>query len=131
MYAEAAKNPFQIGDFMRSEKKRISVSQKRQITIPLKYFEMLDIGNEVECFVDKDMLIIKPVRIESNAEFAQEILKELVEKGLGGNELLQEFQRITKKVRPAVQEMIDEADKAARNFRGTGDDQMSDIFGEE
>jgi len=113
------------------ERKRISVSQKRQITIPQKYFDMLEIGKEVECFIKNDMLVIKPVRIDSNSGFAEEILTDLVEKGLGGAELLQEFRKLSAKVRPAVQLMIDEADKAAREFEGTSDDQMKDIFGED
>lgn len=110
------------------EKKRISVSQKRQITIPQKYFEMLGIGSEVECFVRNGELVIKPISETGSGEFAEEILKELVNKGLSGEELLKEFREMNRKVRPAVEAIIYDADKMAREKMGTGDDKVAEIF---
>lgn len=113
----------------RMEAKRISVSAKRQITIPQKFYEKLGIGNEVECVLRGNELVIRPV--ESETEFAEEILKELVfERQLSGPELFEEFKRIKAKVRPAVERMMEEADVIAQT-EGSGDDQIKEIFGED
>ncbi|MEA4847868.1 MAG: hypothetical protein VB106_11610 [Clostridiaceae bacterium] len=42
-------------------KKRITISAKRQITIPQKFFEMLDFGGEAECILRGKELIIRPI----------------------------------------------------------------------
>jgi bifunctional DNA-binding transcriptional regulator/antitoxin component of YhaV-PrlF toxin-antitoxin module len=113
----------------RMESKRISVSAKRQITIPQKFYEELGIGNEVECVLRGNELVIRPV--ESETEFAEEILRELVfERQLSGPELFEEFKRMKAKVRPAVERMMEHADLIAQT-PGTGDDQTRDIFGED
>lgn len=36
----------------QKDRKVIRISNKRQITIPLKYYETLDLGQEVECVLD-------------------------------------------------------------------------------
>ena len=56
------------------------------------------------------MLILLPVRNEGSA-FAEEILKELIDKGFTGNKLLEEFKKESKKIRPAVEKLIEEADR--------------------
>lgn len=114
-----------------SERKRISVSQKRQITIPLKFYLMLGITNEVECFVKDGALVIEPVKEKYSGEFAEEILKDLIMQGYSGEQLLEKFREISRKVRPAVVALIAEADEAASKLSGSGDDQMKDIFGAE
>jgi len=108
------------------ETKRISVSKKRQITIPQKFFEKLNIGDEVECIMTSSEIIIRPVRQET--EFAEEILKDLIAKGLQGEQLLTEFRNIRAKIRPAVKRMIEEAEQLAEQLEGTGDDEMKKIF---
>lgn len=116
--------------YMDIDKKRINVSQKRQITIPQKYFEKLSIGTEVECILREDGIVIKPIYTETSGYFAEEILKELIAKGLSGERLLEEFRKLSLKVRPAVQAMIAEADKVAGESKGSGDDEMNEIFGD-
>lgn len=108
------------------ETKRISVSKKRQITIPQRFFEQLNIGDEVECIMTNTEIIIRPVRHET--EFAEEILKDLVAQGLQGEQLLTEFRNTRAKIRPAVKKMIEEAEQLAEQLNGTGDDQMNQIF---
>ena len=41
--------------------KKISVSEKRQITIPKEFFDTLNIGKEIECSIANNCIIIKPV----------------------------------------------------------------------
>jgi bifunctional DNA-binding transcriptional regulator/antitoxin component of YhaV-PrlF toxin-antitoxin module len=68
-------------------KKRISVSQKRQITIPMEFYNSLGIDKEVECYVQNNAIVIRPVR-ESSGEFDEQILADLIAQGLSGQELL-------------------------------------------
>ena len=46
--------------------------------------------------------------------FSEEILKELIDEGYGGYELLDEFRVRQAKVRPAVEAMLEEAENVAR-----------------
>jgi bifunctional DNA-binding transcriptional regulator/antitoxin component of YhaV-PrlF toxin-antitoxin module len=112
---------------MEFELKRISVSAKRQITIPQKFFEKLGIGSEVECFIRGEELVIRPVQTN---EFAEEILQDLIEQGFEGKKLLEEFRKARAKIRPAVVRMIEEADQIARNSKGSGDEKTREIFGD-
>jgi len=106
--------------------KRISVSQKRQITIPQKFYEKLNIGDEVECIMTNSEIIIRPIRQET--EFAEDILKDLIAKGYEGEQLLVEFKKTRSQIRPAVKRMIEEAELVARNLKSTGDTEMNEIF---
>lgn len=107
--------------------KRIRVSGKRQITIPRKFHEELDINDEVECHIQNGALIITPVQSVYSGEFAEEILKELVKQGLSGEALIGKFKELNRKVRPAVEVLIAEADAAAAQTDEM--DQFSEIFG--
>lgn len=109
-------------------KKRISVSRKRQITIPVEFFNRLGIEKEVECYLQNNALVIRPVR-ENSGEFDEEILADLISQGLSGQELLKKFKETRRKVRPAVERLLDEARLAA-----AGKAQFStyeDVFGSE
>jgi bifunctional DNA-binding transcriptional regulator/antitoxin component of YhaV-PrlF toxin-antitoxin module len=89
-------------------KKRISVSQKRQITIPIEFYNSLGIDKEVECFIQNDAIVIRPVR-ESSGEFDEQILADLIAQGLSGPELLDRFKETRRQIRPAVERLLDEA----------------------
>lgn len=54
-----------------------------------------------------------------SGEFDEQILADLISQGFEGQELLEEFKRQRKKVRPAVQKMIEEADALARSGSGS------------
>ena len=95
------------------ERKIVSISSKRQITIPQKFFEALRFTNEAECVIRGNELVIRPARTNSGGEFAEEILAELIKKGLSGDELLKEFKSIQAKIRPAIEAIISEADEVA------------------
>lgn len=101
-----------FGGVSAMNKKRISVSQKRQITIPIEFFNRVGIDKEVECYVENNRLIIRPVQ-DVSGEFDEEILADLIAQGLSGQALLDKFKQIRKKVRPAVQSLLDEARLAA------------------
>lgn len=58
-------------------------------------------------------LVIRPVKEQSGGEFAEQILADLISQGYSGNELLEKFRQTQKQVRPAVQNILAEAKKAA------------------
>ncbi len=110
------------------EKRRIHISSKRQITIPSKYYEALGLSNEVDCIYANNMLILTPVR-KDNPAFAEQILSDLVKQGYSGQKLLDEFRRISRQVRPAVEKLIEEADALAKKASTNYMDRTDDIFG--
>lgn len=112
------------------DRKRIKISSKRQITIPAKFYDALKIDKEMECIYTEGMLVLMPIRNEKS-EFAEEILKDLISQGYSGEELLKEFKRINRKVRPAVEKVIEEADDLARKVAEDYVDYTADIFDEE
>jgi bifunctional DNA-binding transcriptional regulator/antitoxin component of YhaV-PrlF toxin-antitoxin module len=114
----------------RIEKRRINISSKRQITIPAKYFDSLGLDKELDCIYSKDMLILLPVKKEDPA-FAEEILQDLIEQGFSGEKLLTEFKKANRKVRPAVEKLIEEADEIAKAASTNYVDPTDDIFGDE
>ena len=93
--------------------KRVNISSKRQITIPLVFFKELGFTNEAECEVRNGAMVIRPVRQEPSGAFDEEILKDLVSQGLQGEERLKAFHEMREMIRPAVLKMIEEADEAA------------------
>lgn len=109
--------------------KKVSISAKRQITIPQKFFTLLGFDDEAECVVRGNELVIRPVRNNSGGEFAEQILADLIAEGLNGDELLKKFKETQKKVRPAIEEMLEDASKAAMSEGGF--ETYSDVFGSE
>lgn len=111
------------------ENKRVSISSKRQITIPQKFFTMLGFDTEAECCVRGNELVIRPLKRQSGGEFAEQILHDLISEGFSGQELLNEFKKAQQKVRPAVEALLNEAEKAANGE--TEALSYDDVFGTE
>ncbi len=111
------------------EIKKVSISAKRQITIPQKFFAMLGFDTEAECTVRGNELVIRPVKANTGGEFSEQILADLIEQGYSGKELLWHFKQAQSRVRPAVEEMLGEAERVA----ASESEYMSyeDIFGGE
>lgn len=60
-----------------------------------------------------------------NQNFTEHILRDLMNQGYQGEELIQKYKDMKSKVRPALDKMIEEAKEAARKLRsqkGTGED---------
>jgi len=110
------------------ERKIINVTGKRQITIPLKFYESLSFGKEIECFLTEDSIILRPLS-HSDDSFTMEILKDLVSKGLSGEELLSQFAKQRANIKNAIGMLIDEANEIADGKRKGAT--TKDIFGEE
>ncbi|GIN93273.1 hypothetical protein J22TS1_43240 [Siminovitchia terrae] len=87
--------------------KRISVSRKRQITIPKQFYEDLQIHDEVLCEVIDGALVIKP--IGEDVDFSQYVLRDLINEGYTGEALVEEFIFRKTQIRPAIKRMIAES----------------------
>lgn len=111
------------------ERKTIRISNKRQITIPQKYYEQLGFEGEAECVLRGSELIIRPVSKQGGGEFAEQILADLLKEGYTGDELLAQFKAVQRKVRPAVEKLIADADVLASS-EGTSPG-LDDLFGTE
>ena len=111
------------------ERKVVSISSKRQITIPQKFFALLGFASEAECLVRGNELVIRPTKQNTGGEFAENILADLIAQGLSGDKLLCEFKKKQAKVRPAIEAMIADAEAVAQ---GSGEyASYEDIFGAE
>ena len=95
--------------------KRVSISSKRQITIPQAFFSALGFGTEAECIFRDNELVLRPARQEGSSEFAEQILAEIIKEGFSGEDLLKEFKIRQTKIRPAVVKMLEEADAVAED----------------
>ncbi|MDD2190735.1 MAG: AbrB/MazE/SpoVT family DNA-binding domain-containing protein [Eubacteriales bacterium] len=111
-----------------NSRKVIRISSKRQLTIPQKFFDKLGFDSEAECILRDNELVIRPLK-ESGGEFAAEILADLVEQGYSGQELVKQFKIMQKKIRPAVEKMLEEAERVAEGKSEYYT--MEDVFGSE
>ena len=111
------------------EQKRVSISSKRQFTIPQKFFSALGFDKEAICTVKDGTLVIVPVRNTSGGEFAEQILSELISEGYEGEALLEEFKARQSKVRTSIENMLDMAKKSAKGE--TESYSLDDVFGED
>jgi len=113
-------------DFMND--KIISVSKKRQITIPLDFYKKLDLGKEVKCSLEDGKIVIQPLSRDTS-EFSVEILKDLVSQGYSGNELVEKFEIQSKDIKNAITNIREEADAIAAGEKPAAS--FDDVFGSE
>lgn len=97
----------------KMSRKVLSISAKRQITIPQKFYQTLGFGDEAECIMRGDELIIRPVKTMAGGEFAEQILSELIQEGFSGEALLEEFKKRQAQIRPAAEAMLSKAEDIA------------------
>lgn len=113
----------------KMNRKVLSISSKRQITIPQRFYKSLGFGDEAECIVRGDELVIRPIKTVAGGEFAEQILADLIKEGLSGEELLSEFRKRQAQVRPAAEAILAKAeDIAARRAEYAT---YEDVFGME
>ena len=63
------------------EQKRVTITSKRQFTIPQKFYAELGFDREAVCTLGDGMLIIEPAVQDKNSEFAEKILSDLISEG--------------------------------------------------
>ena len=111
------------------EQKRVTITSKRQFTIPQKYYTELGFDKEAICIKGDDYLILRPATSVSGGEFAEQILADLIAEGYSGSDLLDEFKTRQARVRPAIKALLEEAKAVAH---GEGEySTYDDIFGTE
>ena len=110
------------------ERKIINITGKRQVTIPLKFYERLRFGKEIECVLTDDAIILRPLSTSDDG-FTMEILTDLVSQGYSGDELLTKFAEQRTNIKQAIGMLIDEADEIAEGKRKGAT--TEEIFGEE
>ena len=110
------------------DRKIINVTGKRQITIPLRFYEKLGFGKEIECFLTDNGVLLRPLA-NADDNFTMEILKDLISQGYSGNELLEKFAKQQANIKKSIGLLINEADEIAAGKRKSVT--TKDIFGEE
>jgi bifunctional DNA-binding transcriptional regulator/antitoxin component of YhaV-PrlF toxin-antitoxin module len=111
-----------------AKRKVISISDKRQITIPQEFFKEIGFGKDAICYIDKETIVIKPIA-KDGREFSELILADLIKEGLEGEALLDEFIHRQGLLRKSVDEIIEQAEIAANNPRNYTT--IDDVFAEE
>jgi len=112
----------------RAKREKRSISSKGQVTIPRAFILELGLEGEVEFIKRDNELVLRPVRGEM--DFSEEILKDLVDQGLSGKELLAEFTAIKNNLRPAAEQMLEDARTLAKRRKESGDKETEEIFGD-
>ena len=96
-----------VKDMKPRKIKRVSVSSKRQVSIPKEFYDELKIGSDVTMELVNNRLIIKPVG-NTYEDFSEEILSDLINEGYSGNELIDQFKKRKSLIKPALNSMIAE-----------------------
>lgn len=104
--------------------KRISVSKKRQISIPKEFHDLLNIGEEITLELHGNHLVIRPIH-ESFEDFSEEILSDLIAEGYSGAELMKEFKYRKGQIGNAVESLISETFAEGRKTN------IHDLFGDD
>lgn len=113
----------------KMNRKILSISSKRQITIPQKFYQTLGFGDEAECVMRGNELVIRPIKTVDGGEFAEQILADLIKEGWSGEELFSEFKKRQAQIRPAVEAMLANAEDIANGKAEY--ETYEDVFGTE
>lgn len=91
----------------RKKPKRIKVSTQRQITIPKEFYDAVHLHDEAIIELRGNEIIIRTAPKETT-DFSTDILKDLMARGLEGDELLAEFERTKNRVAQALHSLNQE-----------------------
>ena len=92
-----------------AEPRTIKISSKRQITIPAPLYEELGFKDYALCTWTEDGLLIQPVPVEDE-DVSVSLLRHLISEGYEGDELLEQYKKMQKKIVP-VSQLIKEAEE--------------------
>ena len=111
---------------IKSDRKLIRVSVKRQLTIPQKYFDALGFNSDAECILQDDGILIRPIHVSNSNDFSEQILSDLISQGYEGQILLEKFKDYSNAIRPAVLKLLEENEEFAQS--GKGHVSMDELF---
>ncbi len=106
------------------DQKMVKITSKRQFTIPKKYYDALQIGEQARCYTDGNKLIIEPAHPDSFWDFSSDILKELVDENYSGEELLKEFEIRKRNATGALQKFSEEVQQETTTETGIAADHL-------
>lgn len=123
-----AYNNHREGLSMDKKIRLVTVTSKRQFTIPVDFFKELNMSpGKVRCILENGRIIIEPINTSSFWDFSADILQELVSEGLNGEELVKEFKQRKNIVKEAFLNMVNEAKEDIE--KGIGRD-AEEVFNE-
>lgn len=91
-----------------NKKRRVRISSQRQLTIPKEFYTEMNLADEAMIEFTGKEIIIRSAEQEV-VDFSTDILKDLVAKGISGEELIGEFTRIKASIPQALEAMKKEA----------------------
>jgi AbrB family looped-hinge helix DNA binding protein len=109
-------------------KRRVKISKQRQINIPKDFYEALNFSDEAFIEYNGKEIVIRPAGDEV-VDFSEDILQDLIAKGLSGEELLEQFRRIKSEIPHALERLKQEAMERP-SFEGSLSDYL-DAAGED
>ena len=115
-----------------SDKRIATITKKRQVTIPKDFFEELNLNpGKIKCYIEDGKIILEPIGSEDFWDFSNIILKELIEEGYEGKQLLEEFKQRKAIVKESMAEMVAEAKNDIKNNKVKDADKVfEEIFSE-
>lgn len=108
--------------------KRVKVSKQRQVSIPKEYYELLDFANEASIEYTGTSLIIRPIK-NDEVDFSEYILRDLIEEGYSGEDLIAKFTEMKSKLPSALDRLIE--DSNTHIVDGDLDDYLDSLEDEE
>lgn len=112
------------------EWRRGRVSSKRQVTIPQKFFEQLNLTQDIEFAIKDGNLLIRAAREHTGTDyFADLILADLIEEGVPKEELVIQLRQKLQELSKAKDKLINDSKHAALHYnRATYHDETTEIF---
>lgn len=111
--------------FGKKSKRRVRVSQQRQVNIPKDFYQALGLDDEAVMEFTGKEIIIRPATFEE-VDFSEDILQELIAQGYSGTELLGEFKKAKASVSTALQ-TIEKETMDQPLIRGSLDDYLDSL----
>ena len=98
-----------------AEPQTIKISSKRQITIPVKYYEAAGFGEYALCTWTDQGILLQPLDVDDE-DVTVDILRSLVKQGFEGEELIERYQETKRKI-VSVRRKLEEAERDVSDGR--------------
>jgi AbrB family looped-hinge helix DNA binding protein len=106
--ATVTKGSKTMTDKSQKQVRRVKISSQRQMNIPKEFYEALNLKDEALVEFTGKELIIRPADYEI-VDFSVDILKDLVERGYSGEDLIHKFTQVKAEIPKALDRMKQEA----------------------
>lgn len=113
----------------KKAKRRVRVSQQRQLSIPKDFYLALGLNDEAVMEFTGKEIIIRPATFEE-VDFSEDILQDLIAQGLSGQELLQEFKNVRSSL-PAALQVLEQETMNQPIIQGSLDDYLDSLEDDE